>query len=76
MPFVLLAVLQQDLVELLDVVLVERDFIPRSEHQVHQFSVTGNFLLVTRLELLGGKVRQQPFDLRGRGFNCILFRSI
>ena len=59
MPGVLLAVAQQDLVQLLDVVLGERDVLPGREHQVHQLGVAGHFLLVAGGEGLDLQVRQQ-----------------
>lgn len=41
MPTVLLAVAQQDLVQLLDLVLGERDVLPGREHQFHQLRLDG-----------------------------------
>jgi len=59
MPDVLLAVPQQDLVQLLDVVLGEGDVLPGREHQVHQLGVAGHLLLVAGGEGLDLQVRQQ-----------------
>ena len=47
---VLLAVTHQDLVQLLDVIFVERNVLPRAEHQIHQLGVTGDFLLIASIE--------------------------
>jgi hypothetical protein len=51
------------MVELLDVVFVERNFLPRTKHQVHKLGVTGNFLLVTRLEGLNRQIGEQTLHL-------------
>ena len=63
MPVVLLAVAQQDLVQLLDVVLGERDVLPGREHQVHHLGVAGHFLFVAGGEGLDLQVGQQPLHL-------------
>jgi hypothetical protein len=63
MPGVLLAVAQQDLVQLLDVVLGERDVLPGREHQIHQLGVAGHLLLVAGGEGLDLQVRQQLLHL-------------
>lgn len=71
---------QQDLVQLLDVVLGERDVLPRRKHQVHQLGITGHFLLVAGSEGLDLQVRQQLLHLpvgqlaaldAGRGANTL-----
>jgi len=54
-PVVILAVAQEIVVELLDVVLRDRDLRPRMEDGLHDFGVTGDLLLVA-----GGK----GFDLQ------------
>ena len=48
MPGVLLAVDQQVAVQLLDVILGERNVPPRREHQLHDLGVAGDLLLVAR----------------------------
>ena len=45
--------------QLLDVVLVERNVTPGAEHQVHQFGVASHLLLITGLERLDGQVGKQ-----------------
>ena len=50
---------EKDLVQLFDVVLSERDVLPRREHQVHQLGVAGHFLLVARGKGLDLQIRQQ-----------------
>jgi hypothetical protein len=59
-------VAQQDLVQLLDVVLVERDVLPGREHQIHHLGVAGHFLLVAGGEGLDLQVGQQALDLAVR----------
>jgi len=59
MPDVLLAVAQEDLVQLLDVVLGEGDVLPGREHQVRQFGIAGHLLLVAAGEGLDLQVQQQ-----------------
>ena len=63
MARILFAVAQQDLVQLLDVVLVERDVLPRAEHQIHQLGVTRHLLLVAGVERLNGQVGEQALHL-------------
>lgn len=60
---ILFAVAQQDLVQLLDVVFVERNVLPRTEHQIHQLGVTGHFLFVAVVERLNGQVGEQTLHL-------------
>ena len=62
MPRVLFAVDQQVAVQLLDVVLGERDVLPGREHQVHHLGVARHFLLVAGGEGLDLQVRQQALD--------------
>lgn len=53
-PAILLAVLEEDLVQLLDVVFGEGNVLPGVEYQIHQFSVSSHFLFVSsrkRLDL-------------------------
>ena len=60
---ILFAVTQKDLVQLLDVVLVERNVLPRAEHQIHQFSVASHFLFVAGVERLNSQVGEQALHL-------------
>ncbi len=45
---------QQDLVQLLDMVLIERDVLPGAEHQIHQLCVASHLLLIAGLKRLEG----------------------
>src|SRR3546814_11994474 len=56
-------VCSSDLMQLLDVVLGERDVLPRREHQFHQLGVAGHFLLVAAGESFDLQIRQQPLHL-------------
>lgn len=44
MARILFTMAQQYLVKLFDVILCERNVLPRSEYQIHEFSVTSNLL--------------------------------
>lgn len=63
MALVLVAETQQVAVELLDMVLGDRDFRPGREDGLHELRIAGNFLLVTGAEGLDLQVREQLFDL-------------
>ena len=62
MPGILLAVLEQDLVQLLDVVLAEGYVRPGVEDDIHDLRVAGHFLFVARIEALDLQVGQQLLD--------------
>jgi len=49
-------------VQLVDMVLVERDLTPRGEHQLHQFGVAGYLLFISGLQGPDGQVGQQHLD--------------
>lgn len=57
------AVAQQDLVQLRDVVLGERDVLLGRKYQVHQLGIAGHFLLVADDEGLDPQVRQELLHL-------------
>jgi hypothetical protein len=64
MARVLVAVAQQGLVQLADVVLGEAQVGMGLEHEIHRLGAAGHFLLVARFEGLDGKrPREQVFDL-------------
>ena len=50
MPCVFLAVAQQHLMQLLDVVLGERNVLPGRKHLIHHLRITGYLLLVASVE--------------------------
>jgi len=60
---VLAAELQQDPVQLLDVVLRQRDVLPGIEDGAHRFGIPGHLLLVSGAERVNVQVRQQDTDL-------------
>ena len=64
MARILVAVTQQGLVQLADMVLGETHVGVGLEHEVHRLGVSGHFLLITRLEGLDGdRPREQVLDL-------------
>ena len=62
-PLVLVAVAQEVAVQLLDVVLGDRDVGRGREDRLHDLCVAGNLLLVAGAEGLDVQVRQQPLHL-------------
>jgi hypothetical protein len=50
-------------VQLLDVVLIERNVLPRAELQIHRFSINSHFLGITGVKELDGQVGEQALHL-------------
>ncbi len=63
MPSVLPVVTKKIPVELLDVILAERQVLPRAKDGLHGLGVAGYFLLITAGERSDFEIRQQPLDL-------------
>ena len=61
--FVSVRMLQEDAVKLLDVVFIERDFLPRIEHQFRGLRISGDFLFVASSERSQVEIREQGIDL-------------
>jgi hypothetical protein len=65
-PLVFISVAQRDLMQLLNLILVERDILPGADDQPNDLDIAGNLLLVTRLEGLDCEVGEQLLDIKVR----------
>ena len=63
MPCVFLAVAQQHLMQLLNVVLGKRDVLPEREQLIHHLGIARHLLLVAGVQRFDLKVGQQPLHL-------------
>ena len=64
MALILVAVTQQGLMKLADMVLGEAHVGPGLEHEVHRLGISGHFLLIASLEGPDGdRPREQVLDL-------------